>query len=369
MPLQECRKCHRMVYPDEMIGSICRDCQIEEWDREREREKHHQELLEQAERHHQEMLDATLPWLTCEACGNKERKDCVVQDSGKIYCSECGKRIRKCQFCQSNYVASPKGFRKVFYTRNEFFSKKTSEIEYGERSGLKPHTDPFTDNLKNLTDALNDFRMSNEEHTMSYKSYDDIRRFSFYMCPSCYSTSKENKEQWDESDKLKEEYDRLKVTKERNDREKEELERKKEELAKQKEQIRKREEKAENERREKEQKKRSEQKFSAGCFGAILLVAVLLVAYFNDINMAAAAIVGAVILVLSIILKSFTSRIFNGLIFGVVFTLIFGLIISGIYWFLRDAFLTPLTVCFVGSTILGTILDAVGVLDKIKERG
>ena len=348
-----CRQCGtRIFFSDEMNGGLCSDCRRDrqeqekkerkreeererrEREREREREwneeRRHQELMEQQERLHEEMLDATLSWYNCEHCGKRFREDDIGRTTGTgRLCPKCCDREDLCQSCGKTYVVDKVVVR---FEKDKSFAKKGNKVEFVEKCWAESSDSSHAHSHGGKT---------------AFTQYDAIQRWERYICPACEKKSRaQEKDLWDDSKKFEVEYDRLKSIKEREDREAKEN----------------------RARKEKESQKKSEQKFSAGCLGIILLAAILIVAYFNEVNMVAAAIVGGVILALSIILKSFTSRIFNGLIFGVVFTIIFGLIISGIYWFFRDAFLVPLAVCFAGSTILGTILDAVGILDKIKER-
>lgn len=294
-------------------------------------EQHHRELMEQQERHHQEMLDATLPWYPCSNCGTDTRKDKLWDfDGGKI-CTDCWLKVTECEVCHKKYVMDK---RKVRYSKDEGFTKKKREVEYQELV--------WRDNTPHAG-------------KVSIQQYDDIQRNLLYMCPSCYKNSRINeKDLWETSHKLKAEYDRLKATKEKEDKDAEDKAAREKRIA-------------ECEAKEKEEKERKT--VFGGCLGVIVLVTLLLLAYFKDGNMVAATVIGVVALTLSIIFKSFTSHLLFGLIFGLIFTLILGTIISGIIWFVKGIFLIPLAVCLVISIVLGTILDAVGVLENMKGRG
>lgn len=109
--------------------------------------------------------------------------------------------------------------------------------------------------------------------------------------------------------KLKAEYDRLKATKEKEDKDAEDKAAREKRIA-------------ECEAKEKEEKERKT--VFGGCLGVVVLVTLLLLAYFKDGNMVAATVVGVVALTLSIIFKSFASHLLFGLIFGLIFTVDIG---------------------------------------------
>lgn len=108
---------------------------------------------------------------------------------------------------------------------------------------------------------------------------------------------------------MKAEYDRLKATKEKEDKDAEDKAAREKRIA-------------ECEAKEKEEKERKT--VFGGCLGVVVLVTLLLLAYFKDGNMVAATVVGVVALTLSIIFKSFASHLLFGLIFGLIFTVDIG---------------------------------------------
>ena len=292
-----CRMCNRWV--DALYGDgLCWDCsqaegrrKDEERDRERQRrrereederqrrrerqeqmeleeehheemmlqaERHQQELLEQAERHHQEMLDATLPWITCEQCGESVRKDKLKHAAGMDLCEKCADKVRTCKYCKKKYVMDK---RKVFYTRVEDFDK-------GSRRDSVYHTEYF---------LCND-NIQNENEKKCGEQYDGILRNIVYMCPECLAKDKETRPDfWETSHKLKKEYDLLKSAREEEIKAKERAERLKE-LQKQKEvmqrQLREREEleKAEAKKRKKKLSRQS------GCMTLFLFAIVIMLA-------------------------------------------------------------------------------------------
>lgn len=239
----------------------------EERERQREAEREadverayafQQELLEQNERHHQEMLDATLPWITCEQCGESVRKDKLKHAAGMDLCEKCADKVRTCKYCKKKYVMDK---RKVFYTRVEDFDK-------GSRRDSVYHTEYF---------LCND-NIQNENEKKCGEQYDGILRNIVYMCPECLAKDKETRPDfWETSHKLKKEYDLLKSAREEEIKAKERAERLKE-LQKQKEvlqrQLREREEleKAEAKKRKKKLSRQS------GCMTLFLFAIVIMLA-------------------------------------------------------------------------------------------
>lgn len=331
-----CRKCFTSLYGDGIRG-LCPQCYNEEEDlkrreREREREREyeaerrHREILEQEELHHQEMLDATLPWVYCEHCGERMRRDkigCTTVNSGFL-CPQCLKKEDKCSDCNNWYVVDNVIIR---YERDENFHKRSEEVEYTEKIWLP---------------ASDDSHLHKHDGKIAYTQYDDIQCWHYYLCPDCERQSRENERGlWEESKKLEIEYNRLKSTKERQDREKKERQ----------------------EKNEKERQKNTLQTFSGICFGLVLLVACLVIGYMSD-QMTAAAIVGILLCVVSYLLRSITSSLFMGLIYGIGIGLAFGLPIAIVSWFVWDTFLMPLIIVALVGMVVGTILDKMGVFDS-----
>jgi len=334
----QCRVCRRWLdFEDRyggrngLRGDICYECY---YDLENKKECD--------EYRFQKLLDATSPWYPCSNCGKETRNDKLKSFNGVKICEECAKKVKECQICHKKYVMEK---RKVLYTKDESFTKRKDEIEYKEFV--------FGDNTPYAGEV-------------SARQYDAIKRNLMYMCPTCFKYSKEHEpDRWETSHKLKAEYDRLKAAKEKADKDAEEQAQRDAERKEFEERIRKRNEEMEAE----EKLKKNEKRLTGGCVGVFLLVAVLLLAYFKDGNMVAAAIVGVAALVLSIVFNAVTTHLFYGLVFGLAFTFVFGLIISAICWFAKDMFLAPLLGCFVVSTILGAVLNVTGLLDKMRNRG
>ena len=314
-----------------------------EWQRREDEERHHREMMELEERHHQELLDATLPWFPCSHCGNKTRQDKIKEVDGKKFCGDCASKIRECQYCHRNYVMKSMVIK---YKKDDEFVKKSDKIVYGEYTYGKTHK--YAGKIK-------------------CTQYDAIERWRLYMCPSCYDRSlKTDTEMWETSKKLEVEYDRLKKAKEKAEREENERKEREEERRRREEEAKRKIEEAERKAREEAAEKKFKTNTSAGCLGVILLVAILVISYFNDINMVGAFIGGVVAFALCMLLRSITSHLFIGLYFAVALELVLGLIISIICYFVWDAFLNPLGICFVVFLLLFTILSATGVIDVNK---
>ena len=315
-----------------------------EWQRREDEERHHREMMELEERHHQEMLDLTLPWFPCSHCGNKTRQDKIKEVDGQKLCGDCADKVRVCQFCRKNFVMDA---RKVLYTKDKDFQKKESEIEH--RTYYYAGNHPYVG--KQAGDQ-----------------YDDIKKDLFYMCPSCYESSKKNeKETWETSRTLKAEYNRLKSAKEKADREEKERQEREEERRRREEEAKREIEEAEEKARKEAAEKKFKKNTSAGCLGLVLFAVIAVALYMNGASVASALIFGGAAFALSMLFRSITSHLFVGLIFAAVFEFVFGLIISIISYFVWDAFLVPLGICFVVFLLLFTILSATGVIDKQSE--
>lgn len=348
----------RLEREREYEENLARQEKFEEQRREDE-ERHRQEMMEMEERHHQEILDLTLPWYNCSFCGKKEREDRIREEDGNKFCAECGEKIRTCQFCNKKYVME-KGM-KVLYTREDGFQSVKNKVSYKEIYGCTVNNDPFAC-AWSISYASSEKKCGDQ--------YDNIRKTRLYMCPSCYERdqsgfSEKNKERWEISRSLKPEYLKLKERKEREDKEEEERKEREAEKRRQEEIRRKQlaEQRAEEQALAK--KKKDEKNYFGGCFGIILLFAALIIlGYQQQVGWGIAAGVGIALAVVSFLLRSLTSKLFAGLFVAIIFDAVIGSVISLICYFIWDAFLIPLAICFVVFFILGTILYAAGCFDK-----
>lgn len=315
-----------------------------EWQRREDEERHHREMMELEERHHQEILDLTLPWFPCSHCGNKTRQDKIKEVDGKKFCGDCASKIRECQYCHKNYVMEKLVLK---FKKDEDFVKKSDKIVYNEYV--------YGNNHKYAG-------------KISCKQYDAIEMWRLYMCPSCKNKSmQDDKEMWETSKKLKVEYERLKSAKEKADREEKERQEREEERRRREEEAKREIEEAEEKARKEAAEKKFKKNTSAGCLGLVLFAVIAVALYMNGASVASALIFGGAAFALSMLFRSITSHLFVGLIFAAVFEFVFGLIISIISYFVWDAFLVPLGICFVVFLLLFTILSATGVIDKQSE--
>lgn len=291
-------------------------------------ERHQQELLEQEERHHQEMLDATLPWYYCSHCGKKERQDRMKNFDGDLYCSSCTELTASCAHCKVTFV----------------------------------NDHPLTVYVKHY----------NSKEDKAKGIVKEIKKKRLRRCPDCLELLKIEKPGYFD----KTEQAQRKATYEKLEEEKAAIERAQQEKREREEEQRRQEEKRRKqlaaqlaEEEALANKKKDEKNYFGGCFSVILLLAALFIlGYQSQVGWGVAAGVGVILAVVSFLLRSLTSKLFAGLIVGAIFELIFGLAISGVCYFMWDAFLVPLAVCFVIFFVLGTILYAAGVLDSKLKR-